>query len=92
MYVGILAAGLYVTHFVVQSTLVILIAILVAFAALDGMILSRIHRLELAPIRTASDLRMTRDQMKRLSRIVVVAGGVLGLAFVVLFAWMVFQS
>lgn len=92
MYVGILAAGLYVTHFVVQSTLVILVAILVAFAALDGMILSRIHRLELAPIRTASDLRMTRDQMKRLSRIVVVAGGVLGLAFVVLFAWMVFRS
>ena len=92
MYVGILAAGVYVTHFVMQSTLVILIAILVAFAALDGMILSRIHRLELAPIRTASDLRMTRDQMKRLSRIVFVAGGVLGLAFVVLFAWMVFRS
>ena len=92
MYVGVLAVGLYVSHFVIQIAMIVLIAILVAFAAMDGMILSQVHRLQAAPIDTASDLHATREEMKRLARIVMAAGGVLGVAFAGLLTWMILHS
>ena len=72
--------------------MIVLIGILVAFAAMDGMILSQVHRLQAAPIDTASDLRAAREEMKRLARIVMVAGAALGVAFVGLLSWMILRS
>lgn len=91
MYVIFFAAGLYATQFTFQSTLALLVAILAAFAAVDAAVLARIHRLEIAPIHTDGDLRSTRRQLERLSRMVLVSGTGLGAAFLVVFVWMMLR-
>ena len=64
-----------------QGSSILIIALLAAFGALDVAVLTRIHALEAAPIRTDLDLRITRERIDRLARTVLVAGVGLGLAF-----------
>ena len=91
LYALFLVAGLLATQFAFQSPLVLLLAILAAFAGLDGVVLNRIHRLEAAPLDSDGDLRTTRIAIERLSRIVFLAGTGLGAVFLVLLAWMILR-
>lgn len=67
-----------------------MLALLAAFGALDIAVLSRIHRLESAPIRTDVDLRATRERIDRLSQTVMIVGVALGIAFLAAFVVLVF--
>ncbi len=86
------AAGLYATQFTFPSTLALLVAILAAFAVVDAAVLTRIHRIEIAPMHTDGEVRSTRQQLERLSRMVLVSGTGLGAAFLVVFAWILLRA
>ncbi|HEX9339855.1 MAG TPA: hypothetical protein VF992_01605 [Thermoplasmata archaeon] len=92
LYVLFLAAGLVAAQFVFGSSLAILVGLLAVFGTLDAALLSRIRRIEASEIRDDADLRTTRAQIERLARLVLAAGAGLGVAFVVLFVWMVVRA
>src|SRR6266705_2181377 len=89
LYVLFLAAGLVAAQFVFQSSLVGLLAV---FGTMDAALLSRIRELESSEIRNDAELRSTRAQIERLARQVLAAGAGLGVAFAILFVWMVVRG
>ena len=89
LYVLFLAAGLVAAQFVFQSSLAVLVGLLAVFGTMDAALLSRIRQLESSEIRNDAELRTTRAQIERLARQVLAAGAGLGVAFAILFVWMV---
>ncbi|MCI4371910.1 MAG: hypothetical protein L3J78_04600 [Thermoplasmata archaeon] len=92
LYVILLSGGLFASHFAFAMPLLLLLAILVAFAVVDVAVLTRIHRIEVAPIRTDRDLSVTRQQIDRLARTVLYAGAGLGLAFLAVFVLLMLSA
>jgi hypothetical protein len=81
LYVGFLFAGLYAEHFVLTSTVTLLIGLLLAFGLLDAIVLVRIASIRARPIETLAELHTTREQIERLARMLLVGGGAFGAAF-----------
>jgi len=92
LYVLFLAAGLVAAQFVFQSSLAVLAGLLAVFGTMDAALLSRIRQLESSEIRNDAELRTTRAQIERLAGQVLAAGAGLGVAFAILFVWMVVRG
>lgn len=83
LYLVFLAAGLYVENFAMTPAIGLLLAVLVAFGGLDALVLARIAAIRERSIVTADDLAATQRQIERLSRTLVLGGGVLGGIFLI---------
>ena len=92
LYALFLVAGLYATDFVLESSSILMLALLAAFGALDIAVLTTIHRIEAAPIHSDFDLLATNEKITRLSRTVFFTSLGLGIAFLVAFVAIVFAS
>ncbi len=80
LYVIFVGAGLYETHFTMTLALVVLFAVLAAFGALDGLILTNLRALRSELSAGPLELVRTRARLERLSRTVLVGGAALGAA------------
>lgn len=78
-----LAAGLYVEDFAMTPAIALLLAVLVAFGGLDALVLVRIAAIRERSIASADDLVATQRQIERLSRVLILGGGLFGAAFLI---------
>jgi len=92
LYLLFLVAGLVAAQFVFQSSLAVLAGLHAVFGTMDAALLSRIRQLESSEIRNDAELRTTRAQIERLAGQVLAAGAGLGVAFAILFVWMVVRG
>lgn len=80
LYVVFAGTGLYETHLRVTLALVVLLAVLAAFGALDGLILASLQGLRSQLTAGPRDLGAARARLERLSRTVLAGGAGLALA------------
>lgn len=83
LYAIFLFAGLYAEHFTFTATVTLLLGLLVAFGLLDVIVLTRIASIRTRTIGTLSELEATRQQIERLSRMLLIGGGAFGAAFLI---------
>ncbi|MEK6987622.1 MAG: hypothetical protein AABX97_05940 [Candidatus Thermoplasmatota archaeon] len=83
LYAIFLFAGLYAEHFTFTATVALLLGLLVAFGLLDVIVLTRIASIRTRTIGTLSELEATRQQIERLSRMLLIGGGAFGAAFLI---------
>lgn|GEM_PF-5411619 len=90
LYVLFLLAGLYASGFAFVPEMAVLLAVLIAFAALDAFVLLRIQSLEHRSFRTIAEVATTHEQIERLARFLVgaaiVFGATFGIAFLLIVA------
>lgn len=89
LYVVVLLAGLYASGFSFAPEMALLLAVLVAFALLDAIVLRRIRSIQDRPTETSADVRATVQQIERLARFLILAAVGLAAAFGVALAFMI---
>lgn len=80
LYVLFVGAGLYESHLTVTLAFDVLLAVLVAFGFLDGLVLVTLQGIRSQIVLPSADLRGTRVRLERLSRTLLVGGLLLGAA------------
>ena len=80
LYVLFVAAGLYESHLTVTLALMVLLAVLVAFGFLDGLVLVTLRGIAAQIVLPTADLPGTRARLERLSRTLLVGGALVGVA------------
>lgn len=83
LYAVFLFAGLYAEHFTFTTTVALLLSLLIAFGFLDAIVLLRIQSIRTRSIGTLAELQSTRQQIERLARTLLLAGGAFGAAFLI---------
>ena len=80
LYVLFVGAGLYESHLTVTLAFGVLLAVLVAFGFLDGLVLLTLQGIRTQIAIPTADLPRTRARLERLSRTLLVGGTLLGAA------------
>ncbi len=80
LYVLFVGMGLYESHLTVTLAFAVLLAVLVAFGFLDGLVLLTLREISVQIILPSADLPRTRARLERLSRTLVLGGTLLGIA------------
>lgn len=80
LYVIFVGAGLYETHLTLTLGFGVLLAVLVAFGFLDGLVLATLRGLGTQLTLPTADLPRARARLERLSRTLLVGGVALGAA------------
>ena len=80
LYVVFVGVGLYESHLTVTLAFAVLLAVLVAFGSLDGLVLMTLRGIAAQIVLPSADLPRTRARLERLSRSLLVGGAVLGAA------------
>ncbi|HYM40430.1 MAG TPA: hypothetical protein VEY12_09895, partial [Thermoplasmata archaeon] len=80
LYVLFVGVGLYESHLTVTLAFAVLLAVLVAFGLLDGLVLATLQGIRVQIAVPSADLTSTRARLERLSRSLWVGGALLGAA------------
>lgn len=80
LYVIFVAAGLYETHLTLTIAFVVLLAVLLVFGFLDGLVLVTLQGLKAQLALPSADLPRARARLERLSRTLMLGGIALGAA------------
>ncbi len=80
LYVLFVGVGLYESHLTVTLAFAVLLAVLVAFGFLDGLVLLTLREISAQIVLPSADLPGTRARLERLSRTLVLGGTILGIA------------
>ena len=80
LYVLFVGVGLYESHLTVTLAFGVLLAVLVAFGLLDGLVLVTLQAIRSQITLPSADLPRTRARLERLSRTLLVGGLVFGAA------------
>ncbi len=80
LYVIFVGAGLYESHLTVTFAFEVLVALLVAFALLDVLVLVTLQGLGAQLVLPTADLPRTRARLERLSRTLMLGGFLFGAA------------
>lgn len=80
LYVLFAGAGLYESHLTISLAFGVLMAVLVAFGFLDGLVLVTLRGIGTQLVLPSADLPRTRARLERLSRSLLVGGLLLGIA------------
>jgi len=80
LYVIFVGAGLYETHLTLTLAFGVLLAVLVAFGCLDGMVLLTLQGIQSQLTLPSADLPRTEARLEKLSRTLLFGGAVLGAA------------
>ncbi len=83
LYAIFLFAGLYAEHFAFTATVALLLGLLVAFGLLDVLVLMRIQSIRTRPIDSFAEFQTTNQQIERLARVLLIAGGAFSAAFLI---------
>ena len=82
LYVIFVAVGAYASRLTLSVQLGVLLAVLVAFGGLDGLVLLRLRAIEQDGFANPDGLPATRAQLERLARVLLRAGLAFGATFV----------
>ena len=85
LYVLFLLAGLYASGFAFVPEMTVLLAVLIAFAVLDAVVLLRIQSFEQRSLQTIAEVAATHEQIERLARFLILAAIVFGATFGIVF-------
>ncbi len=80
LYVLFVGVGLYESHLTVTLAFAVLLAVLVAFGLLDGLVLMTLRGISAQIRLPTADLPGTRARLERLSRTMLLGGTALGVA------------
>jgi len=80
LYVLFVGIGLYESHLMVTLAFGVLLAVLVAFGFLDGLVLMTLRGIAAQIVLPSADLLGTRVRLERLSRTLLLGGTLLGVA------------
>ncbi len=80
LYVLFVGVGLYESHLTVTLAFAVLLAVLVAFGFLDGLVLLTLRDISSQVAAPSADPIRTRARLERLSRTLLYGGAVLGAA------------